>query len=219
VRTVLEPDAWPAGPPGARLVTYFNVKRLLDLVLALVLLLCFVPVLALCALAIRLESPGPILFRQRRVGRNGRMFTMLKLRSMYADADVAPHRQYAAAFIRGQAQAHGDQRIYKLVADPRVTRVGRWLRRTSMDELPQMSLVGPRPPIPYELELYQPAHFQRLQVRPGITGLWQVNGRSRTTFEEMVALDLDYIRNWCLALDVRILLKTIPVVLLRANAH
>jgi lipopolysaccharide/colanic/teichoic acid biosynthesis glycosyltransferase len=149
---------------------------------------------------------------------------MLKFRSMYVGVDPSPHQSYIVAFINGQAElqrsAEG-QALYKLADDCRVTRVGRWLRETSLDELPQlwnvlrgeMSMVGPRPPLPYEAELYQPAHLQRLAVRPGITGLWQVSGRSRTTFEEMVAMDCQYIRSQSFSLDLSILLRTIPVVL------
>jgi lipopolysaccharide/colanic/teichoic acid biosynthesis glycosyltransferase len=211
-----------------RPVRYAAVKRALDVAGAAVLLVALSPVLAACAIAIHLDSGGPILYRQRRLGLGGQPFTLLKLRSMRPDADSAPHREYAAAFIAGQAVPNGTGggAKYKLAADPRVTRVGRWLRRTSLDELPQlvnvlrgdMSLVGPRPPIAYELAHYQPRHLQRLAVRPGMTGLWQVSGRSKTTFEEMVALDLEYVRRQALGLDLAILLKTIPVVLLCKDA-
>jgi lipopolysaccharide/colanic/teichoic acid biosynthesis glycosyltransferase len=221
---------WGASPVDAMApprVSYTALKRLLDVVAAVLLLLFLAPLLALCALAIRLESPGPVLFRQQRVGEGGRLFTMLKLRSMYASADVKAHRDYVASFIHGRAQPAAQEGLFKLVADPRVTRVGRWLRRTSLDELPQlwnvlrgeMSLVGPRPPIAYELEHYQPAHFGRLRAKPGITGLWQVSGRNRTTFEQMVALDLEYIQTRSLGMDLWILLRTIPVVFLRADAR
>ncbi len=213
-----------AGRPLSR-----ATKRFCDIAIASFLLVCLAPILAVCALAIRLDSPGSILYRQQRVGKGGKIFTLLKFRSMYAGVDSAPHRAFVAAFIQGRAdrQATGTGEVYKLVNDARITRVGRWLRRTSLDELPQlwnvlrgdMSLVGPRPPIPYELEHYQPAHLQRLGVTPGITGLWQVTGRNSTTFEEMVALDLDYIQRWSLALDWHILLKTIPVVFGRHGGH
>jgi len=208
---------------------YPVVKRLVDVMVASALLVALSVVLLVCAVAIRLDSPGPVFFRQRRVGERGRPFTMLKFRTMRVDADQATHREYAASFIRGQAsrQGAGGAEVYKLVRDHRVTRVGRWLRRTSLDELPQlfnvlkgeMSLVGPRPPIPYEVEHYQPTHKQRLAVTPGITGLWQVRGRSNTTFEEMVALDLEYIRRRSLILDLRILLATIPAVLSTRGVH
>jgi lipopolysaccharide/colanic/teichoic acid biosynthesis glycosyltransferase len=200
-----------------------GVKRLLDVVLSSILLVDLLPIMGLCALAIRLESRGPILYRQRRIGKDGRPFTMLKFRSMFADADASSHQEFVAKFIRGSAdgQLTGNGQVYKLVNDARVTRVGRWLRKTSLDELPQllnvlrgeMSLVGPRPPLPYELEHYTPADLRRLDAKPGITGLWQVSGRNKTTFSEMVALDLEYVRTQSLRLDISILLRTIPVVL------
>jgi lipopolysaccharide/colanic/teichoic acid biosynthesis glycosyltransferase len=212
------------GIAEARSSAYPCIKRLLDIAISSVLLVVLLPVLVLCALAIVLDSPGPVLFRQQRVGEQGRRFNMLKFRSMYTGVDSSPHENYIVAFIKGQAelqQSADGQALYKLAGDRRVTRVGRWLRETSLDELPQlwnvlrgdMSLVGPRPPLPYETELYQPAHMQRLAVRPGITGLWQVSGRSRTTFEEMVAMDCEYIESQSFALDLFILLRTIPVVL------
>jgi exopolysaccharide biosynthesis polyprenyl glycosylphosphotransferase len=203
-------------------------KRGLDVVLALVLLLCLVPILGFCSLLILLDSPGPIFYRQQRVGQNGRIFELLKFRSMRADASSDLHRHYVTTFIHGRAARATDRgrQIFKLVHDPRITRVGHWLRRTSLDELPQlwnvlkgdMSLVGPRPPIPYELELYEPTHRARLNVKPGITGLWQVSGRNGTTFEEMVRMDLQYIEEASLILDLQILVKTIPVVVLQQGA-
>ena len=208
---------------------YPVIKRVIDVVISAALLVLLSVVLLACAVAIRLDSPGPVFFRQRRVGERGRLFTMLKFRTMRLGADQGPHRAYAASFIRGQAsreRANGTG-VFKLVRDTRVTLVGRWLRRTSMDELPQlwnvlrgeMSLVGPRPPIPYEVEHYQPNHRQRLAVTPGITGLWQVRGRSKTTFDEMVALDLDYIQRRSLILDLHILLATVPAVLSTRGVH
>jgi exopolysaccharide biosynthesis polyprenyl glycosylphosphotransferase len=224
--------AGPFSIPPSRLAgswRYPVVKRVLDVVLTVLLLIGLSVVMALCALAIKLDSPGPILFRQRRAGQHGRQFTMLKFRTMYTNADSTAHQNYAAAFITGKAEAHKQTggEVFKLVQDRRVTRVGRWLRKTSLDELPQlwnvlvgeMSLVGPRPPIPYELTHYQPAHMERLSVTPGITGLWQIGGRSSTTFEQMVALDLEYIRRRSLLLDLRILITTIPVVLSTKSAH
>jgi exopolysaccharide biosynthesis polyprenyl glycosylphosphotransferase len=208
---------------------YTIAKRVLDIILSFLALMVLAPVFALCTLAILLDSPGPILFRQQRVGKRGKVFTMLKFRSMYANAESGVHRDYYAAFIRGQAdrRAAGGDGVYKLAGDSRVTRVGRWLRRTSLDELPQlwntlrgdMSLVGPRPPIPYEVEHYRPVHLGRLAVKPGITGLWQVGGRSSTTFDEMVALDLQYIQKASFSLDLQILLKTVPAVLRTREAH
>jgi lipopolysaccharide/colanic/teichoic acid biosynthesis glycosyltransferase len=204
------------------LTDYATVKRVFDLLVAFILLVVLAPVLLACALAIKLDSRGPVLHRQLRVGEGGRRFTMLKFRSMVARADTLSHRDYALAYINGaaQRQEQAGQALFKLADDPRITRVGAWLRRTSLDELPQlwnvvrgdMSLVGPRPPLQYEVEHYQPSHLLRLAARPGITGLWQVRGRGRTTFEEMVAIDCEYIRRQSMGLDVRILMSTIPVV-------
>ena len=208
---------------------YRIAKRLLDIVVSATLLVALAPLLAACAVAVRRGSPGPIIFRQERVGLCGEPFTFLKFRSMYHDADAAPHRAYVTAFIRGEAARHadGDTLVYKLVGDARITPAGRWLRRTSLDELPQlwsvlrgdMSLVGPRPPVPYEVEQYRPHQLLRLAVKPGITGLWQVSGRSSTTFDEMVALDLAYIRQQSFWFDVALLLRTIPAVLSARGAR
>lgn len=208
---------------------YRASKRIFDLVVASMLILCLIPVFLICAVLVWRSSPGPILFRQPRVGAQGREFTFLKFRSMRVDADPSIHREYVAKFINGQAEQYsaGKRTMFKLVEDPRVTRAGRFLRRTSLDELPQlfnvvrgnMSLVGPRPPIPYELENYRPEHYRRLAVKPGITGLWQVSGRSHTTFEEMIALDLEYIRRASLLTDLSVLIKTIPVVLNQRGAQ
>ncbi len=208
---------------------YVLVKRLFDIVVSAVLLVALSLVFAVCALAVYFDSRGPVFFRQARVGERGQVFTFLKFRSMYANADQKLHQEYVSAFIMARAKAEEtkDGALYKLVHDPRITRVGGWLRKTSLDELPQlwnvlkgeMSLVGPRPPIPYELEHYGDTHLQRLAVKPGITGLWQISGRSRTTFEEMVALDLEYISKRSLAFDLRILLMTIPCVLLGRDAR
>jgi len=173
------------------------------------------------SLAIKLTSKGPILFRQERVGQNGLAFTFLKFRSMKSGSDPRIHREYVKRFIAGEMDLaqNGDNQslVYKIQEDPRVTRVGKFLRKTSLDELPQlfnvlrgdMSLVGPRPPIPYELEAYQIWHRRRvLEVKPGITGLWQVNGRSRLEFDDMVRLDLQYAKTWSFWLDIKILLQT-----------
>jgi exopolysaccharide biosynthesis polyprenyl glycosylphosphotransferase len=211
----------------ARPRVYISVKRIFDALTAAGLLCILFPIFLLCALAIRLDSPGPILFRQTRVGENGKTFPMLKFRSMYVDADPALHQLFMDQYIKGTNAAVGTEsaRIFKMTRDPRITRPGRWLRATSLDELPQlwnvlvgdMSLVGPRPPIPYEVERYQPNHMIRLATKPGITGLWQVSGRNSTTFEEMVKLDVDYIRRRSIMLDLWILLKTIPTVLGRTG--
>jgi lipopolysaccharide/colanic/teichoic acid biosynthesis glycosyltransferase len=179
------------------------------------------PLLLIIALAIKLTSRGPVLFRQVRLGQYGKKFTFLKFRSMYANNDHSIHEQYVKCFIAGASgagQTSGKQgKVYKLTADPRITPIGQFLRKTSLDELPQffnvlkgeMSLVGPRPPVGYEFENYGLWHRQRLSsVKPGITGLWQVDGRSRVTFDEMVRLDIRYARSWSLWLDLKILVQT-----------
>ena len=197
------------------------VKRAIDIVGSLAALIVLSPLLAVIAAAIKLTSKGPVLFKQGRVGQHGVVFQFLKFRSMRPDSDPRVHREFVNEFIAGSANAPQSSqkkpRVFKITDDPRVTRVGAILRRTSLDELPQfwnvlkgqMSLVGPRPPIPYELESYRIWHKRRiLEVKPGITGLWQVYGRSRTTFDEMVRLDLRYARTWSLLLDLKILLQT-----------
>lgn len=184
------------------------------------LILCM-PAFSVIALAIKASSKGPVFFRQQRVGQYGKHFTFLKFRSMHDKNDPSVHREYIAKFIASQAAmqpANGSgEGVFKLTNDSRVTRVGRFLRRTSLDELPQflnvlkgeMSLVGPRPPIPYELANYQTWHRRRvLEVKPGITGLWQVTGRSRVNFDEMVRLDLRYATSWSPVMDLFILLRT-----------
>jgi lipopolysaccharide/colanic/teichoic acid biosynthesis glycosyltransferase len=204
---------------------YLLAKRVIDIVCSIVLLVLLSPVLMVMALAIRLDSRGPAVFRQTRVGKFGREFTMVKFRSMFAEADEGVHRQFAREYINGRNHTSPSsgvgQPVYKPNGDKRITRVGKWLRRTSLDELPQllnvlrgeMSLVGPRPAVPYEVAEYSNWHLQRLAVQPGLTGLAQISGRSGLTFEKIVRLDLQYIRRRSLALDLRILLGTIPVVL------
>ena len=195
------------------------IKRALDVVASLALLLCVAPVLLVVATVVRLTSPGPVLFRQLRLGKMGKPFRMLKFRTMYVGAGENPHYEFVTRFIKesGRVQTPAKNRFFKLTNDPRITPVGRMLRKTSLDELPQlwnvltgeMSLVGPRPPLPYELGHYAPWHRRRvLEAKPGITGLWQVTGRSRTTFDEMVRLDLRYARTRSLWTDLRILLRT-----------
>ncbi|MFH1084172.1 MAG: sugar transferase [Chloroflexota bacterium] len=193
-------------------------KRILDIVLSVVGLVVLAPLLALVALAIKLDSPGPALFRQTRVGRGGRPFMCLKFRSMCVGA--------ATQLDRLQERNEASGPLFKMHDDPRRTRVGRYIRR-GIDELPQfwnvlkgeMSLIGPRPAIASEVERYEPWHLRRLDVRPGITGLWQVSGRSDLTFDEMVLLDIYYIENWSPALDLRILIKTAPTVLFGDGAY
>jgi lipopolysaccharide/colanic/teichoic acid biosynthesis glycosyltransferase len=187
------------------------------------LLILLIPLFLVVALAIKLDSPGPVVFRQRRLGIGSRAFTMNKFRTMRRDADSAPHQAYIARLIRdnGASTEDRDEGFYKLDADDRVTSVGHFLRRWSIDELPQlwnvlrghMSLVGPRPAIPYELDHYDPAWHERFSVKPGVTGLWQVSGRSCLTFKDMVRLDIEYARKRSLRLNVRILAKTAAVVL------
>jgi exopolysaccharide biosynthesis polyprenyl glycosylphosphotransferase len=192
------------------------IKRALDVIGSLMALIALSPLLILIAAAVKLTSRGPVLFRQKRMGQYGRSFTFLKFRSMYARTDDAIHQAYIKSFIADQTGSTKSG-VYKLKADPRITRVGRFLRRSSLDELPQfinvlvgqMSLVGPRPPIPYEFESYEMWHRRRLlEVKPGITGLWQVEGRSKVKFDDMVRMDLEYARKWSIWLDVKILLQT-----------
>ena len=209
-----------------------GIKRMVDIAGSLIALVLFSPLLLAIALAIKLTSKGPVLFRQSRVGQYSREFTFLKFRSMYVDCDPNIHKQYVTKLIAGgedtgHSTENGDA-VYKIKDDPRVTRVGNFLRKTSLDELPQfinvlkgeMSLVGPRPPLPYELERYEPWHRRRvLEARPGITGYWQVHGRSRTTFDEMVRMDLKYVEQASLLLDLKIILQTPRAVLSGNGAY
>ncbi len=200
------------------------VKRTLDIVLAFAGLLAVLPVLLLAMALVRLDSQGPALFRQVRMGVNGRRFRLYKLRTMYHGNDDRTHREYVAQLITGDGERCND--LYKLVDDPRITRVGRVLRKLSIDELPQlwnvlkgdMSLVGPRPPLPHETELYPASAWGRLRVKPGITGLWQVSGRCELSFDDMVSLDVHYWQRWSLLADLRILLRTPGTVLSRRGA-
>ena len=195
------------------------LKRTFDIATSALAILLLFPLWLLLAILIKLDSRGPVFYTQERVGMDGRLFLLYKFRTMIADADPELHREYQRAFIAGRAEANlGDDQkpTYKLLADPRITRVGKILRRTSLDEVPQlinvlmgdMSIVGPRPPIPYEVEAYELWHRKRLDMKPGLTGLWQVSGRNRLPFEEMVRLDLFYIENWSLLLDLKIILRT-----------
>jgi exopolysaccharide biosynthesis polyprenyl glycosylphosphotransferase len=194
-------------------------KRMIDVALVVLAAPVALPLFVLIALLIRLEGPGPILYAQPRVGENGRMFNMIKFRSMIPDAE-----KYREQLVK---ELNLDPRHPKIPDAPRMTWVGRILRRTSLDELPnlinvlrgQMSLVGPRPPTPDEVALYEPWHMQRLQIMPGITGLWQINGRSDVPFDEMCLLDIYYIENWSVKLDLQILVMTLPRVLLRQGAY
>ncbi len=198
-----------------------GIKRMMDVTGSLILLLLLSPIFFLIAAAIKLTSRGPVLFRQQRIGEHGTPFTFLKFRSMYINNDASQHKEYVRQLIAGQAAKHSangeGEGVFKLTNDPRITTVGNFLRRTSLDELPQfinvlrgeMSLVGPRPPVPYEVEAYATWHRRRLlEAKPGITGLWQVQGRSRVGFDEMVRLDLRYAAQSSPWLDVKILLQT-----------
>jgi lipopolysaccharide/colanic/teichoic acid biosynthesis glycosyltransferase len=209
-----------------------TVKRGIDIVGSIVALICAFPLFVIIAIAIKLTSEGPVFFRQHRIGQHGRPFIFLKFRSMYVGNNPGIHKEYVQQMIAGKAERQpsdtSGQGVFKLTSDPRITNMGSFLRRTSLDELPQfinvlkgeMSLVGPRPPVPYEVEAYDLWHRSRLlEAKPGITGLWQVSGRSRVTFDEMVRLDLRYARSWTPWLDFQILLRTPVAVLLGEGAH
>jgi lipopolysaccharide/colanic/teichoic acid biosynthesis glycosyltransferase len=197
-------------------------RRALDVVVAMLLLTLAAPMVLVIAVVIRLDSRGPVLFRQRRIGRSMRPFVVVKFRTMRRDADDTQHREYVHALISAghHDPCKGGGDLYKLAGDERVTRVGRFLRRFSLDEVPQlwnvvrgeMSLVGPRPVIPYEVEQYPVWYHERFVVKPGLTGLWQVSGRSEKTYEDMVRLDIEYARTRRVSLDLAILLKTLWVV-------
>jgi exopolysaccharide biosynthesis polyprenyl glycosylphosphotransferase len=207
------------------------LKRAMDVFGSAVALLLFSPLYLFIAVAIKLTSKGPIFFQQERLGRFGTTFKCLKFRSMYADNDPKIHQEFMKRVIAGShdgTAAGGSEPVYKMTDDPRITRIGRMLRRTSLDELPQfinvfngdMSLVGPRPPLAYEFEEYDIWHRRRvLEVKPGITGLWQVNGRSRVRFDDMVRLDLQYARGWSLWLDIQILAQTPRAVVFGDGAY
>lgn len=209
-------------------------KRVMDIMGSSILLMIGSPVLLVVALAVKLSSKGPVLYRQERVGQFGKPFTFLKFRSMYVDNDPTVHKDYVMQLIAGQAQRHPENGsgngigVYKLTKDRRITRVGGFLRRSSLDELPQlfnvlkgeMSLVGPRPAIPYEVAAYQTWHRRRvLDVKPGITGLWQINGRGRVEFDEMVRLDIRYAKEWSPWLDLKILVRTPRAVIAGGGAY
>ena len=207
-------------------------KRTMDVLGSLLALVFFSPIFLAIAVAVKVTSRGPIFFRQPRIGQYGNAFVFLKFRSMYVNNDSAVHKEFVQKLIAGKAEAQpsngNGQGVYKLTKDRRITRVGEFLRKTSLDELPQflnvlkgeMSLVGPRPPVPYEVEAYDIWHRRRLlEAKPGITGLWQVSGRSRVKFDDMVRLDLQYARNWSPWMDVKILLRTPGAVVLGEGAY
>ena len=208
------------------------LKRTMDIMGSALALVFFLPAFLAIAFAVKATSKGPVFFRQRRIGRHGKSFVFLKFRSMQVNNDAAIHKEYVQKLIAGKADkqpsAENGEGVYKLTQDPRITRVGAFLRKTSLDELPQfinvlkgeMSLVGPRPPVPYEVEAYDIWHRRRLlEAKPGITGLWQVSGRSRVKFDDMVRLDLRYARTWSPWTDVKILWRTPGAVVLGNGAH
>ncbi len=226
--------------------TYFLLKRIFDICFVLLALPILVPLIALIAICIKLDAKGPVFFSQQRVGAKRvsgekgvsweqKNFDLLKFRTMTPNAPSDIHRKFVKAYIAGdeaemariQNRSACGKNSYKLERDPRITRIGYWLRKTSLDELPQflnvlkgdMSLVGPRPPIPYEVDMYESWHHQRLQTVQGLTGYWQTSGRSSISFEEMVNLDIDYIQQQSLWLDFKILLLTFPVVVFRKGAE
>jgi lipopolysaccharide/colanic/teichoic acid biosynthesis glycosyltransferase len=219
----VEPDvAAPDRAPG-RIRSRPRGKRLFDILVAGVCLLVLAPVLLLVAALVRLTSPGPALFHQTRMGQYGRPFRMYKFRTMRAGCSDRLHRDYVTELLLDdQPRAGGKSGLYKLAADPRITRLGAFLRRTSLDELPQlfnvlrgdMSVVGPRPMLPWELELVTPPYLERLAVPAGITGLWQVSGRNKLTMKQGLELDVEYVRTASFALDLLIVVKTALVVLL-----
>ncbi len=217
-----DPKLYPELQPRlAKKHFHLALKRGIDLAGSAALLLLTLPFMVLIALIVKFTSEGPVLFAQERLGQCGARFKCLKFRTMYTNCDSKIHREYVQQFIAGNAQAgqgaNSGKALYKITGDPRVTPVGRFLRKTSLDEFPQfwnvlrgeMSLVGPRPPVPYEFEVYDIWHRRRvLELKPGVTGLWQVSGRNRTEFDEMVRLDLRYAREWSLWLDLKILFAT-----------
>jgi lipopolysaccharide/colanic/teichoic acid biosynthesis glycosyltransferase len=201
---------------------YSRIKRMVDITFTLLLSPILLLVGAIVALAIRLDSPGPIFYRQKRVGQNGEEFEMLKFRSMYTDSSDTLHRQAVEQYLSG-GLINGDdnERPNKLINDPRITKFGKFIRKTSIDELPQfwnvlrgdMSLVGPRPPLDYEVQQYSARDWLRLSGKPGLTGPWQVNGRSIVSFQEMVEMDIRYLQNQSLWQDCKFIVLTIPVMI------
>jgi exopolysaccharide biosynthesis polyprenyl glycosylphosphotransferase len=209
---------------------YIWIKRIIDVVVAGLGILFLSPLMILIVVAIKLSSPGPVLFTQERIGLKGKPFTFLKFRTMFEGCEEIVHRNYVIGLIRGERgamdRAPVQKPMFKLAHDDRITEIGRFLRAWSLDELPQlfnvlkgeMSLVGPRPAIPYEVDNYRAWHKRRLEILPGITGLWQVNGRNMVTFDEMVRMDISYIEQWSPWLDLRILAQTFFAVLRRQGA-
>jgi lipopolysaccharide/colanic/teichoic acid biosynthesis glycosyltransferase len=233
INYIPELDIYLGTPIVRNKIAYLFCKRVFDLIVSAITLIVLAPLLGLIAIMIRIDSPGPAIFLQTRTGAKQRKygseyywerttFRCYKFRTMAHNCDQSIHKAYVTAFIKNdeakmnELQVNGDPSVRKLTNDPRITRLGRFLRRTSLDELPQfinvlkgeMSLVGPRPAIPYEIEMYRPWHFQRLNANPGLTGLWQIIARSSSDFDHMVRLDVEYIENQSFWLDLWILIKT-----------
>jgi lipopolysaccharide/colanic/teichoic acid biosynthesis glycosyltransferase len=195
-------------------------KRMLDIAVSVAGIVLLAPVFLILWLAIRLDSRGPAIFRQQRVGKDEKLFTCLKFRTLYHNASDEVHRQAVKRLWAGERLSDDPNVPYKLTVDVRVTRIGRWLRRTSLDELPQlfnvlrgeMSIVGPRPAIPYELEYFKEWHHERHRVKPGITGVWQTSGRNQLNFEQMYELDVYYVRTWSIWEDLKLIALTVPIV-------
>jgi lipopolysaccharide/colanic/teichoic acid biosynthesis glycosyltransferase len=197
---------------------YLRAKRILDIVFTLLILLPLLITIGIVAILIKLDSEGPVFFRQKRVGLNGEEFTLLKFRSMYVNSDESIHRQAVEQYMKGTIlnERAEDGSLFKLGNDPRITRIGRFIRKTSIDELPQffnvlrgeMSLVGPRPPLPYEVASYSSQHWLRLSGKPGLTGTWQVYGRSKVSFQEMVEMDIEYLQQQSLWQDLKLIALT-----------
>jgi len=224
----IQPDAHPFELKDSMDNVWFKLflKRVLDIVGSIIGILILAPVMLVTALVIKATSPGPVIFSQIRLGKKGIPFKFYKFRSMHVDMDDKIHREYIQNFINGHLakinQGDAEEPFYKMKADPRITRIGRFIRKTSIDEIPQffnvlkgdMSLVGPRPPLSYEAEKYQSWHLRRIvDMKPGITGLWQIEGRSKTEWDDAVRLDIRYIQNWSLIMDLKILFRTVYIVL------
>lgn len=215
--------------PGVKLHKpfYKSTKRTLEIIFCLLMAPVLIPLASIIAIMIRFNSPGPILFTQERIGKGGRSFKMFKFRTMYHDINRDTHRAFMRAFVNGQATAKNGRQVFKPFDNNHITRVGRLLRKTSLDELPQlinvfrgeMSLVGPRPNVTWEVEEYKGWHKERLEVLPGITGLAQVRGRSGILFDEIVQYDIEYIKNQSLWLDLKILWWTVTSVIFGEGAH
>ncbi len=204
--------------------SYLKSKRMLDIAFTLLISPFVLLVCVIIAICIKLDSKGPIFFRQKRIGQDGTEFEMLKFRSMYMNSDQLAHREKILKYMNGQKLNEDgvSDLVYKDAKDLRITRVGRFIRKTSLDEIPQfwnvlcgnMALVGPRPPLPYEVELYQPRDWLRLSGKPGLTGTWQVYGRSRVTFQNMVEMDIEYLQDQSLWKDIKLIVLTVPVMIL-----